>query len=236
MNALLVDDHALMMEGMKHFLTSNGIKVVGTACSGAEALLQYEMHQMEIDIVLMDIQMKDCDGIEATSMIKKEYPQAKIVMLTAFEDEDNLLAAVQAGAEGYLLKDMEPESFLQQLSRLAAGEMPLAPRLAERLLYKFSHYQEAFREDSNAYEKEKSADEPITEKPARELSERQREVLQLLTQGMTYRQIGDRLELKEVTVKYHVREILNKLHLPNRVTLIAYTLREGMVDEGSLPS
>ena len=204
MKILLVDDHALVLEGLKHFLTSQGIEVVGTAQNGVEALMQYEM--TEPDVVLMDIQMNGWDGIQTTQMIKKEYPEAKIVMLTAFEDEENLLAAMQAGAEGYLLKDMEPASFIRQLAGMAAGEMPLAPQLAERLLHEFGR----------------------RETEQKELTDRQQEVLQLLTQGLIYREIADRLELKETTVKYHVKEILEKLGLPNRTQLIAYTLREGL--------
>lgn len=211
MKTLLVDDHALVLEGLKHFLTSQGIEVVGTARNGVEALMQYEM--VEPDLVLMDIQMAGCDGIQTTRMIKKEYPEAKIVILTAFEDEENILAAVQAGAEGYLLKDMEPESFIRQLAGMAAGETPLAPHLAERLLQEFGQRKE-------------QAGQAIRS-PEKELTDRQREVLQLLTQGLTYGKIATQLELKEVTVKYHVKEILSKLGLPNRTQLIAYTLREG---------
>lgn len=215
MKTLLVDDHALVLEGLKHFLTSQGIEVAGTARNSVEALMQYEM--LEPDVVLMDIQMDGCDGIQTTRMIKKEYPEAKIVMLTAFEDEENLLAAMQAGAEGYLLKDMEPESFIRQLAGMTAGEAPLAPHLAERLLHEFG--------------RRKEQPEQAGDSPEKELTDRQREVLQLLTQGLTYREIADRLELKETTVKYHVKEILSKLGLPNRTQLIAYTLREGLTTE-----
>jgi DNA-binding NarL/FixJ family response regulator len=231
MKTLLVDDHALVLEGLKHFLDSQGIEVVGTARSGVEALMQYEMHEAEIDVVLMDIQMEGCDGIEATRMIKKEYPEAMVVMLTASADEETLLAAMQAGAEGYLLKDMEPESFIRQLTGMTAGEMPLAPQLAERLLYEFGH-----RGEQNMPEVHPSEEPAEGNLPVKELSERQREVLQFLIRGLTYREIADRLELKEVTVKYHVKEILSKMGLPNRTKLIAYTLREGMPGEGKEPS
>lgn len=227
MKTLLVDDHALVLEGLKHFLDFQGIEVVGTARSGVEAPMQYEMHEAEIDVVLMDIQMEGCDGIEATRMIKKEYPEAMVVMLTASEDEETLLAAMQAGAEGYLLKDMEPESFIRQLTGMAAGEMPLAPQLAERLLYEFGHRGEQNMPEVHTLEEPAEGNLPV-----KELSERQREVLQFLIRGLTYREIADRLELKEVTVKYHVKEILSKMGLPNRTKLIAYTLREGIPEEG----
>lgn len=211
MKTLLVDDHALVLEGLKSILNAKGIEVVGTARNGAEALLQYEMY--EPDLVLMDIQMAGCDGIQTTRLIKKEYPAAKIVMLTAFEDEDNLMAAIKAGASGYLLKDMEAESFIRQLTGIAAGEMPLAPRLAERLLHELSCHKQA--------EQASVSNGGLTDK--------QIKLVQLLTRGLTYREIAAQLELKESTIKYHVKEILSKLGLPNRTQLIAYALREGFI-------
>ena len=123
MRTLLVDDHALFLEGLKTFLIANGIQVVGTAKNGPEALVNFEM--LKPDLVLMDLQMAQCDGIETTRMIKKEYPEANIVMLTACEDEESLFASIQAGASGYLLKGIEPEQFLEQLFGLARGETPL---------------------------------------------------------------------------------------------------------------
>jgi two-component system NarL family response regulator len=214
MKILLVDDHALFLEGMRNFLTANGIEVAATAKNGAEALIQFAMHRPEV--VLMDLQMADMGGIETTRLIKKEHPDAKIVMLTAVEDDESLFAAVRAGAEGYLLKDMEPEVFLRQLGRLADGDMPLAPGLAERLLNEFrrpKHREEAAEEGQ------------------RDLTARQSKLLQLIIQGLTYKEIADRLEVKEVTVKYHVREILAKLRLENRTQLITHATRQGWTEE-----
>lgn len=215
MNTVLVDDHVLVLEGLKCFLTSQGIGVVGTASNSVEAIMQYEMHKP--DVVLMDIQMNGCDGIETTRIIKKKYPAAKIVMLTAFEDKEMILAAIQAGAEGYLLKDMEPNSFIRQLTGMAAGEPPLAPRLARRLLQAFGQSKECTSGETHA--------------SGIPLSERQLEVLQLLTEGLTYRKIGEKLEIQETTVKYHVREILVKLGLSNRIQLITYALQEKLIPE-----
>jgi two-component system NarL family response regulator len=209
---LLVDDHALVLEGLKHFLASQGIEVVGTARNSIEALMQYEM--LQPDVVLMDIQMVGCDGIQATRMIKKDYPDAKIIMLTAFEDEENLLAAFQAGAEGYLLKTMEPESFLRQLTGMNAGESPIAPHLVKQLLHKFIQYKENTK---------------LHTLSGKNLTDRQQEVLQLLTQGLTYREIAIQLKLKEATVKYHIKELLTKFGLSNRTQLITYTLRNDLV-------
>ncbi|WP_413781983.1 response regulator [Anaeroselena agilis] len=209
MKTLLVDDHALFLEGMRSLLTANGFEVAATARNGAEALMQFEMQRPEL--VLMDLQMPEMDGIETTRQIKKEYPEAKIVMLTAVEDEDSLLAALKAGAEGYLLKEMEPESFLRQLAGLAAGETPLAPGLAGRLLREFQ--QQRQREEAGG---------------ERELTERQTELLRLITRGLTYKEVADRLAIKEVTVKYHVKEILGKLRLANKAQLIAHAYKLGL--------
>lgn len=207
MKTLIVDDQALILEGLRSFLTANGFEVVGTARNGAEALVKFEM--LKPDLVLMDIQMDGLDGIQTTQMIKKEYPGAKIVMLTAIETDKNLIAAIQAGAEGYLLKGMEPETFIRQLAAFAAGEMPFAPGLAKRLLNKLSFVR------SN----DEDAGEP------RKLTERQTELLQLLAEGLTYKEIAGQLDLAVDTVRYHIREILAKTQLANRAQLIANASR-----------
>jgi two-component system NarL family response regulator len=214
MKTLLVDDQALVLEGLRSFLEANGFTVVGTARNGAEALIKFEM--LKPELVLMDIQMAGFDGIQTTQMIKKDYSEAKIVMLTAIEADDSLIAAIQAGAEGYLLKDMEPESFIRQLTALAAGEMPFAPGLAKRLLRKLSHRPLENAGDSGAQTN---------------LTKRQTELLQLLTQGLTYKEIAARLGLTVATVRYHINEILAKTQLANRSQLIAHASRQGLGEE-----
>lgn len=215
MNILLVDDHALFLEGLKNFLEVNDISVLGTAKSCEEALAKLDL--LKPELVLMDVQMAGCDGIEATRLIKERYPEMKIVMLTACEDEDSLFAAMRAGAAGYLIKSMEPEQFLSRLTSLREGDVPLAPGLARRLMGEFSRAGIAEQaHEAAAYQ---------------QLSERQLEVLQLLTEGLTYKEIALRLELKEVTVKYHVKEIISKLHLANRAQLIAHASRLGLKGE-----
>ena len=138
----------------------------------------------------------------------------KIVMLTASEDDDTIFAALQAGAVGYLLKNMEAEQFFWQLNSLNKGDMPLAPGLAKRLLQEFNHRRQV--EAANS-----AATEP-------QLTARQTEILQLLTEGLTYRVIAQRLVLKEATVKYHIKEILTKLHLTNRAQLLVYASQMGL--------
>ena len=213
MKILLVDDHPLFLQGMQTFLGSSGAEIIGTARNGAEALLKYEM--LAPDLVLMDLQMAGCDGIETTRMMKKDFPEANMVILTAYEDETALLATLQAGASGYLLKSMEPEDFLRQLDALNRGEMPMASGIAGRLLQKLACQQAAAAEAANI------ANEQLTE--------RQLEIIRLMIQGLSYKEIAARLDLKEATVKYHVGEILAKLHLAGKVQLIAYALQKGIV-------
>ena len=121
MKILLVDDHPLFLEGLQNFLRANGIEVVGTARNGLEALMKYEL--LQPDLVLLDLQMAHCDGIATTRMLKKEYPAADIVILTASDDQRSRLAALGAGAAGYLLKSMEPREFLGKLADLSGTQI-----------------------------------------------------------------------------------------------------------------
>ena len=209
MKTLLVDDHPLFLEGMQNFLRTNGIEVVGTARNGLDAMMKYEL--LQPDLVLLDLQMAHCDGIATTRMLKKEYPAAHIVILTASEDESSLLAAIQAGAAGYLLKGMEPEEFLGKLAGLKRGEAPVAAALTGRMLRQLAHPEAA-------------------ERAARlELSERQLDIVKSLAGGLSYKEIADSLNLKETTIKYHLSEILAKLQLDNKAQLIAYAVKNRLV-------
>lgn len=210
MKVLLVDDHPMFLEGIKNFLEVNDIEVVGTAKCGAEAL--HKIGMAKPNLILMDVQMAESDGIDATRMIKEKYPDMEIVMFTASEDEDSLFAAMRAGASGYLLKSMEPDRFLRQLKGIEEGDMPIAPGLAKRFLQEFNRPRQ---------KTENHADVQKT------LTERQTEILQLLIEGLTYREMAEQLNLKETTVKYHIREILNKLQLSNRSQLLVYASRTG---------
>lgn len=211
LKVLLVDDHVLFVEGMKNFLIHHGIEVVGAAGSGVEALVKYEMTRPQL--VLMDIQMKNGDGIEATKLLKKTYPEAMIVMLSACEDEGSLFQAMQAGASGYLVKGMEPEQFLREIVKWSEGEVPLAPSIAKRMLTLFAdgHFAGAKADEGS-------------------LTERQAEVLGLVAKGYIYKEIAGQLNIKEVTVKYHIKEIMTKLHVTNRSELITYAVQQKMVE------
>ncbi len=207
MRLLLVDDNRLYIEELKGYLQDNGVEVAGTAGDGLEAVVKVEM--LRPDMIVMDVQMAGCDGIEATRLIKRDFPEIEIVMLSVSEDDEHLFAAIRAGASGYLLKGMAAPLFLAELRRLAAGEAPLAPGMARRILREFA-----------GREREPEA---AAERPA--LSARQGEVLRMLAEGMTYKEIGAALGIREITVRYHVNEILGKLHLANRAQLLAHAAR-----------
>ncbi|HMQ31845.1 MAG TPA: response regulator transcription factor [Chloroflexaceae bacterium] len=212
MRVLLVDDHALFLEGLHNLLLARGIDVVGTAADGLEA--QEQARALRPDVILMDIQMPRCSGLEATRQIKAELPEVKIVMLTVSADDEDLFAAIKSGASGYLLKNLKADRFFDLLSGVARGEAPIAPELAARILSEFAHGGRAA-----------AAPEP---EPVG-LTERQVEVLGLVVEGRSYREIADALCIAERTVKYHMKEILQTLHLQNRTQAVAYALRNGLV-------
>lgn len=215
MKILLADDHALFKEGLRNLLTARGIEVVGMANDGLEALAQ--SRALHPDVVLMDIQMPRCNGLEATRLIKTEMPQIKIVMLTASADDEDLFEAIKSGASGYLLKSLDAEKFFELLVGLAQGEAAISPDMATRILKEFAL----------PTQKAKGTADGNTD-PDR-LTARQVEVLQLVVQGLSYKEIASSLFITERTVKYHMQEILQKLHLQNRSQVIAYAVRTGLV-------
>jgi DNA-binding NarL/FixJ family response regulator len=211
---MLVDDHALMRKGVASLLAScPDIEVVGEAENGAEAVTR--VADLMPDLILMDIQMPEMDGLEATRRIKAEHPYLKIVMLTVSEEDRVLFDAIKAGAQGYLLKKMEPDEFLAMVRGISRGEAPISRTMASKILGEFSRRLKG----------------PQPEDPMAKLTPREREVLQLLTQGNTNKEIGNTLGVSENTVKNHLKNILAKLHLQNRVQAVAFALREGIVPE-----
>lgn len=224
MTILLVDDHPLFLEGLQNLLRARGIAVVGMASDGRQAL---ELaRDLNPDVVLMDIQMPVYDGLTATRLIKAEMPAIKIVMLTVSADDEHLFEAIKSGASGYLLKSLDADQFFDLLDGVIRGEAALPRNLAARVLQEFA--QQAKR-SMPAVEVEENDSES-------DLTPRQIDVLQLVAQGLSNREIADRLFVAESTVKYHMREILSKLHLRNRGQVIAYALREGLVSGTSAPS
>jgi two-component system NarL family response regulator len=218
LRVLLVDDHALFLEGLRNLLVSEGIQVVGLAHDGLEALAQ--ARRLHPQVILMDIQMPRCDGVAATRLIIAEMPDMKIVMLTMSEDEHDLFEAVKSGASGYLLKRVEATEFFSYLTELQAGHPPFSPGLAEKILKEFSQTSGT---DAGTQRKEEA------DKAEGGLSSRQVQILTLVAQGQTYRQVAETVGISERTVKYHMAEILDHLHLENRAQVLAYAARKGMI-------
>jgi len=211
---MLVDDHALFRKGIASLLAAcPDIEVVGEADNGAQALAS--VADLMPDLILMDIQMPEVDGLEATRRIKAEHPYVKIVMLTVAEEDRSLFEAIKAGAQGYLVKKMDPEEFLSMIRGVSRGEAPLSRTVASKILTEFSRRVQG----------------PPPEDPAAKLTPREREVLQLLTQGNTNKEIANTLGVSENTVKNHLKNILAKLHLQNRVQAVTFALRHGIVSE-----
>ena len=215
MKVLLVDDHLLFLEGLRNLLEANDIHVAGTANNSRDALVKTA--ELQPDVILMDVQMPEFDGIATTKLIKSKYPATKIVMLTVVQDDQYLFEAVKAGASGYLLKGLSKDKFLELLAGIARGEAPLSPGLASKILAEFAR-RENEREIHETAQHELSA----------LLTSRQIEVLKLLTKGLTYKEIGDKLKITEAAVKYHMGEITSKLQLDNRAQVLAYAAELGI--------
>src|SRR5512136_1336261 len=212
MKYLLVDDHALFLQSLKVLLTASGRTVVGTASNGMEALKQARL--LSPDVILMDIEMPGGDGLSATRLIKAEMPQIKIIMLTVSASDEHLLEAVKSGASGYLLKSQSADRFLAMVADVAQGGAALPPDLAARLLEAFAHQAQPVEAPAAG--------------PPSDLTPRQAQILTLLARGLTYPQIGEALCLREATVRYHLGQILDRLHLENRAQVIAYAARHGL--------
>ncbi len=208
MKTLLVDDHPLFLEGLKNLLTLRGIEVLGTARNGMEAL--EKARTLRPEIILMDIQMPTLDGLAATRLIKAELPDVKIVMLTMSAEDEDLFEAIKNGACGYLLKTLDVDEFFSLFVGLGRGEFPLSPGLAGRVLEEFARQA---RENRPIQSEEAKAEA---------LSARQIQVLTLVAQGLTYKEVGAKLCLAERTIKYHIGEIIDHLHLQNRSQAIQY--------------
>jgi len=211
---LIADDHALFRDGLRSLLIANGHEVIGEARNGREAVQLAQ--ELQPDLVLMDVQMPELDGIAATRELTAAMPEIKVVVLTASEEEAKLFDAIKAGAQGYLLKNLEAEAFFDLLDRAQRGEPALTPALARKLLQEFA---------------KPAADAAAPPAEEEALTAREREVLELMVEGVTSnRKLAKRLGLSENTVKFHVRNILDKLRLHNRAEVVGYALRHGIVD------
>jgi DNA-binding NarL/FixJ family response regulator len=212
MRVLIVDDHPLFRTGIASLLHAWAMEVVGQASNGLEAVT--EARDLQPDLILMDINLPGLSGLEATRLIKSELPQTKIVMLTVSDDTEDLFEAIRSGADGYMLKDMSEEDFGRTLRGVVNNEPPLSPGLAAKILREFSRLSRA---------------DEVQPPSSGDLTEREREVLQLAATGATNREIGATLVISENTVNFHMKHVFAKLHLKNRSQAVAHALRAGIV-------
>lgn len=213
MNVLIADDHALFRDSLRSLLEAHGLTVLGEARNGREAV---ELaRKLKPEVVLMDLSMPEMDGLAATRLISADQPEVKVVVLTASDEDAKLFEAIKSGAQGYLLKNLESNEFFTLLEGINRGEPALTPALARKLLQEFA---------------KPSASQSQHHDPDA-LTERELEVLELLVQGITSnRKLAKHLGVSENTVKFHVRNILDKLHLHNRAQVVSYAIRNRIVE------
>jgi two-component system, NarL family, response regulator LiaR len=208
---LVVDDHTVVREGLRGFLDlQDGIEVVGEAADGDEALAAAE--RLRPDVVLMDLVMPRLDGVAAMRALRERLPQARVIVLTSFLDDDKLLPALRAGAAGYLLKNSEPQELARAVRAAQAGEALLDPAVGARVVEALAGAEE---------------------EPVDRLTPREREVLQLIGRGFPNKQIARELDVSERTVKTHVGHVLAKLGVADRTQAAVLAVRAGLVDRRS---
>lgn len=206
---VLADDHALFRRGLSTLLAKEkGFEVVGEAENGDEAFAK--VRELKPDIVLMDIYMPGCDGLTATRRIKKAFPSVKVVILTVSDEDKKLFEAIKCGAHGYLLKKIEPKDLFKMLHGVFRGEAPISRATATKILNEYA----------------KQIQRGPQEIPEEKLSPREQEVLELISKGLTNKEIGNKLGISENTVKNHLKNILDKLHLENRVQAATFALQK----------
>ena len=254
LRVVLVDDHRLMREGLKSYLAGRGVEVIGEGSNGHDGVRL--ARELQPDVLLMDLSMPEMNGLEATRLIKAERPEQVVVILTASEADADLFEAVKSGAQGYLLKNLEPEQLIGQLEAAARGEAALTPALAARILAELARTagsggtSTAATAEAPAGPAVPSSREAAETRPGQAgpaspgaadrlpateeiepLTTREREVLDLVVQGSSNREIAEALVVTDNTVKYHLKNILQKLHLHNRAQVVAYALRRGLAGE-----
>jgi two-component system, NarL family, response regulator LiaR len=207
---LIVDDHAIVRKGIRALLAeAGGFEVVGEADNGHAALLRAQ--ETHPDVILMDLLMPGMDGIEATRQITSRQPTTRILVLTSFAADNKVFPAIKAGAAGYLLKDSSPDDLVRAIRQVHRGEPSLHPTIARRLLQEIARPAEL-------------------QPPPETLTDREMTVLRLIAQGLSNREIADRIAISEPTVRTHVSRILGKLHLASRTQAALYAVREGLTD------
>lgn len=209
---IICDDQEVVCQGLKAILsTSDNLEVVGIANNGAEALELIESHP--IDVILMDLKMPIMNGIHATRAIKEKFPQVKVLVLTTYDADAWLFDAIRNGADGYLLKDTSRESLVQAIEEIVAGNTPVDSKVAGKLFHQLS--KQALPGDSTL---------------GQNLSDREKEILRLITHGMANAEIAKTLFLSEGTVRNYVSAILEKLEVDDRTQAAVLALRYGLVE------
>jgi NarL family two-component system response regulator LiaR len=212
---LIADDHAIVREGLRALIeTEPGMELVGEATDGVEAVQM--ARRLRPGVILLDLLMPRKDGLAAIVEIKEDQPEACILVLTSFAEDEKVFPAIKAGARGYLLKDTTPQALLQAIRDVHRGESSLHPTIARKLL-----------EEINQPPNLPPSTDPLTE--------REVDVLRLVAQGLSNQEIGDQLFIAERTVRTHVSNILGKLHLANRTQAALYALREGLASLDQAP-
>ncbi len=205
---MVVDEHGMVRKGIAAYLKSNPeLKVVGEACNGREAVESYAA--LRPDVILMDLQMPEMDGIEATRIIHRENPNVKVIALTSFPDRDKVQAALAAGAISYLLKNVSGEDLIEAIRDACAGRSTLAQEAVQALI---------------------TPPSPEAASPGADLTLREREVLALLGKGLNNSEIAERLSISLATAKAHVSNILSKLGVSNRAEAIGAAARRGLIE------
>jgi DNA-binding NarL/FixJ family response regulator len=217
---LLVDDDDLMRTGLRAVLSSDaGVEVIGEAADGRAAVAAVRAYRP--DVVLMDVRMPDLDGIAATRELLAGWPEVKVVILTTFEQDDYIFGALSAGASGFLLKRSRPEELLGAIHTVAAGDSLLSPSVTRTVIERMAQQPPP---DRNAHER------------LAELTPREREVLELIARGLSNGEIANELVIEETTVKTHVKRILMKLRLRDRIQAVIFAYESGLAQPGSRSS
>ncbi len=211
---LLVDDHALFRKGLYYILAEDSsVVITGEAKNGLEAI--QKAIETKPDVILMDINMPEMDGVVATKKIIAQLPEIRIIMLTFQEDEEYLFEAVKSGARGYLLKDLEPDDLLGYIKGVMRGEAPISKAMASKMLLEFANMGKVAASGPNI--------------DTKVLSFREKDVLRMVAHGATNKEIASALQISENTVKNHMRNILDKLQMENRAKAAAYAIGEGII-------
>ena len=207
---LIADDHPVVRRGFRYLIEATpDMALVGEAKDGLEAVEKTRL--LKPDIILLDLVMPQLDGLAALRTIKQEFPEARILVVTSFAEDDQVFPAIKAGASGYLLKDTSPDALLQAIRDVYQGQSSLHPTIARKVMQELSQ-------------------PPSLPPTAEPLTEREVEVLKLVAQGLSNPDISQKLGITEGTVRVHISRILSKLHLANRTQAALYAIQEGLIN------